>query len=466
MQGARKHYVHPALLSAFVFMAVFHSVSGFPMQGNAASTTLPRGRPHYLREHEAISTTHLGFTAENTTFPTSVNVVDYGAAGDAATDCTDAFKQALADVGNAGGGVVLVPRGEFLITGSLTVPEATSLVGTYVYGSSHGGLVFNGEPLPNTGSVLLATGGAGDANGTPLITLQSNSVLQGLLIAYPDQSTDSAPVPYPWTVMILGSNSAVLDCELLNPYMAINGTQAARHLIRNVFGQPLYLGIWLDQIYDIGRVENVHWNPWYSQSGELYEFQLTYGVAFTVGRSDWQYFLNTFAYGYAVGYHFIETPAGSCNGNFLGIGADLSINASVKVEQGQPMGILITNGQFTAFQGDASTQVVVDVTNTAQVTFSNCAFWGPCQQIATVAGDGYVTFNSCSFLQWNSTNAAIQGSGGSLSVTSSTFQQGSQQISLSSGVQSAVIVGNLLVGGQDFDIAEAVNAEVGLNSSR
>jgi hypothetical protein len=34
------------------------------------------------------------------------------------------------------------------------------------------------------------------------------------------------------------------------------------------------------------------------------------------------YMFNTFAFGYNIGYHFIETSAGSCNGNFLGIGAD------------------------------------------------------------------------------------------------------------------------------------------------
>lgn len=37
------------------------------------------------------------------------------------------------------------------------------------------------------------------------------------------------------------------------------------------------------------------------------------------------------------------------NGNFLGLGADYMVNASVKVSAAQPAGILITNGEFTAF---------------------------------------------------------------------------------------------------------------------
>ena len=40
--------------------------------------------------------------------------------------------------------------------------------------------------------------------------------------------------------------------------------------------------------------------------------------AFVFGRSDWEYVFNTFAFAYAIGYHFIERETGSMNGNFLG----------------------------------------------------------------------------------------------------------------------------------------------------
>lgn len=39
-----------------------------------------------------------------------------------------------------------------------------------------------------------------------------------------------------------------------------------------------------------------------------------------MGRSDWEYVFNTFAFAYSIGYHFIERATGSMNGNFLGIG--------------------------------------------------------------------------------------------------------------------------------------------------
>ena len=87
--------------------------------------------------------------------------------------------------------------------------------------------------------------------------------------------------------------------------------------------------------YDIGRIEDVHFNPWYSDGHPFYYWQTTHGRAFVFGRSDWEYVFNTFAFAYAIGYHFIERETGSMNGNFLGIGMDAATNASVQVDQSQ-----------------------------------------------------------------------------------------------------------------------------------
>ena len=50
------------------------------------------------------------------------------------------------------------------------------------------------------------------------------------------------------------------------------------------------------------------------------------------------------------------------NGNFLGIGMDLAVNASVLVDASQAPGILITNGEFTAFSISGTTPTVADST--------------------------------------------------------------------------------------------------------
>ena len=48
---------------------------------------------------------------------------------------------------------------------------------------------------------------------------------------------------------------------------------------------------------DIGRIEDVHWIVTYSSQAPFIYHQTTHGRAFVFGRSDWQYVLNTFAYG-------------------------------------------------------------------------------------------------------------------------------------------------------------------------
>jgi hypothetical protein len=86
------------------------------------------------------------------------------------------------------------------------------------------------------------------------------------------------------------------------------------------------------------------------------------GEAFVFGRADWEYVLNTFCFGYHIGYKFVETSAGGCNGNYVGIGAD-DCNRAIVVEQCAPYGLLIVNGEFTSFHGEDPTMVEVLASN-------------------------------------------------------------------------------------------------------
>lgn len=67
----------------------------------------------------------------------------------------------------------------------------------------------------------------------------------------------------------------------------------------------------------------------YSPNKVFMSWQLLHGRAFVFARTDWEYVFNTFAFGYAIGYHFIASPQGSCNGNFLGIGMAAVMRPSV-----------------------------------------------------------------------------------------------------------------------------------------
>ena len=54
------------------------------------------------------------------------NITSYGAVGDGITDCTEAFKLAIDDCSNNGGGKVIVPQGTFL-TGAIHLKSNVNL---------------------------------------------------------------------------------------------------------------------------------------------------------------------------------------------------------------------------------------------------------------------------------------------------------------------------------------------------
>ena len=69
----------------------------------------------------------------------------------------------------------------------------------------------------------------------------------------------------------------------------------------------------------------------YSSHPEYVAWQMLHGQSFVFARTDWEYVFNTFAFAYAVGYRFIESPTGACNGNFLGIGKLIEVPLSCSI---------------------------------------------------------------------------------------------------------------------------------------
>ncbi len=405
--------------------------------------------------------------AENA--PGQLTVQDFGAKGDGKTDDTAAFQKAMDAMSKAGGGKVLAPRGSYFFAGHLNVPNAVTLAGIWESVPAHTGLRDRGTSKPtDDGTTFLVTEGAGRETGPAFITLNTNSTLKGVVLYYPRQKPDDVPDPYPYAIAMRGKNPAVLDVELLNPYSGIDASRNERHLIRNVQGQPLRRGVFVDAIYDIGRIENVHFNPWWSNRRKLVAWQMENGEAFILARSDWQYMLNTFCFGYHVGYKFVSSPAGACNGNFLGLGADDCWRAVV-VEQSASFGLLITNGEFVSFHGPDPTMVEVVKGHSGSVRFVNCAFWGPCQQIAKIAGRGTVGFSDCTFVQWDSKGEgrhALQVESGTVLVRGCEFRANRPQIQLGAAVDRAVVSDNVFAGPALIANSSTGSVQIANNAAR
>lgn len=381
-------------------------------------------------------------------YPGEWSVTDCGAVADGQTDNTEAFQRALDAAGAAGGGVVRVPAGHYRINGGLSIPGAVTLRGTFEAPPTD---QREGRPKLD-GSVLLAYAGRGATSGAPFISLTgSMATLAGFMVTYPEwNEADVPPVPYPPTVYASGNaNVAILDCCFLNSYEAIHFQDAARFLVRNVFGYPSFRGLYVDNCLDIGRVENCHFWPFgASYGGSAYTKWINEnGIAFEFARSDWQYVTNTFCFGYGVGYKFSTTKNGSCNGNFVGIGADCCRRGVLVDTIPETIDLLITNGEFVGRWGTVdSVGVEVVGRSTGRVSLNNCAFWGPLDRAIWVrAPQANLAVTACGFRNWDlgaQDSPAIQIDGGNAVIQGNSFAMEGINAQIGEAVTSAILIGN------------------------
>ena len=380
------------------------------------------------------------------------NVVEMGAVADGATDNTAAFQKALDAAGKAGGGIVEAPAGRYRINGTLSVPQGVTLQGTYRVPPTR----TNMQQKPD-GTILQAYAGRGSEQGPPFIRLAGeNSAIAGLVVEYPQwKQSDVPPVPYPPCVESHDTNNVgITECCFLNPYEAIKLVRAQRHLVRNVTGYPSKRGIFVDECYDIGHIENVHFWPFgveYKPDDPYCKWVNTQGVAFELARTDWHYVFNTFCFGYGVGYKFTSSKAGSTNGNFLGLGADCCRRA-VLVEQAQSPGLLITNGEFVGRWGSTdSVCLEIGPQVEGKVSLVNCSFWGPIDRCIWMRSPlGQVTASACHFVDWDNHGKgapAIQLDAGKAIVQGCTFAKEGTHVLAGKEVRSAILTGNQAQGG-------------------
>lgn len=402
-------------------------------------------------------------------------VIAFGAAPDGTTDSTVAFQRALDAVARQGGGVVHVPAGRYRIEGTLDIPDHVCLEGIWR-------APVRGEPPDRHGSVLLAFAGKGDADGPPFLTLNENSVLKGLTVFYPEQVRANPPVPYPWTVRGNGKdNIAIIDVTMINPYQAVDlGTKpCGRHLVRNLHAYPLLQGLYVNQCYDVGRLENIHFWPFWDvdPNSPLWEFTRQHATAFIMGKTDGEMATGLFCIFYKVGMHFIDGPIQDAEGNVTAYAAGSGMYTNcyldvspcaVKVDAVMDTaGVCLVNGSFMS-------RVVVGPKNRGPVKFVGCGFWATrdLASHATLEGRGAVIFDACHFNDWDRAALGapcIDANNSRLIVSACDFptaRDDHQVLRLGPRLRSAVIMGNTMPGGVNIinnaspqaDIQIALNA--------
>ncbi|HXI71632.1 MAG TPA: glycosyl hydrolase family 28-related protein [Verrucomicrobiae bacterium] len=356
----------------------------------------------------------------------------YGAVGDGITDDSGAFQAAMNAVYNSGGyggGVVYVPAGNYAFYQNISVPTGVILHGDWKDWTKSGGLV---------GTTFKVYHGAGLTNGAPFITLNNSTALRGVNIWYPNQNA-AAIVGYPFSIR-LGGDSVVQNVVLVNSYQGVVGG-GDKHILRTLIGSPLYKGIDLDQIFDVGHAEDVRFSPdvWSlsglsnapAVGGAHAGWMRANGTALRLLRVDGEMCMDTFISGYKVGIEANAATNGQPGAAFYD--GSVSNCATALLAQSMPGAFGLMFANFT-LDGD----IAINRTNTADnanAMFDHCLIIGRSGPAVSSTGNNWhswMQFQSCTF------SNALQLTGpGVFNVVNSTLLGSTQCVMAANATRAA-----------------------------
>lgn len=392
-------------------------------------------------------------------------------------DVTNSLQSQINYVSQNGGGTLMLPRGSYLIEGSVIVKNGVRLTGAIdaVQSWENTNTGYSGIP----GTLILATGGENEPDANPLFTLKSGSSISGISVYYPNQIRDTQHFKsYPWTIFIAGNDCTVENITLYNSYNGVKVGErkqsiqpeslsvypSERHRVKNVFGTVLKTGVWIDYCTDVGRIENVHIHPeyWGLLDGVNQQNYITVQnimldnlTAYKLGWTDWEYISNTFVFSAKIAYHFVQSVGESgverkeMNGEMIAVGFDKACTG-FQIDYLQRMGISVTNGQFVSNGNNPKTAIEIKETCNGSVRFTNCIFWGEVKNSMISHSSTLLSVTNCYFLNPKEPasgeilNPVISVSSGRVQVSGSSFETNSNRthIRLTSGVSGAIVTSN------------------------
>jgi hypothetical protein len=278
-------------------------------------------------------------------FVAGINVMDYGADNTGQTDQTRLFQQLLDSLGdktiNKGtfpdgtpnGGILFVPEGKYLFNGTLRVPKGVTIRGEWEK-------PVKGQPIK--GTILMPVRWKGyDCTGLnntyesySFITMQPSTAIRDVNIWYPEQDANKI-TPYPAAILFgqqgYWGNDYVLasNITLVNAFDGIifsrrNGGGAPN--CYGIYGSPLRRGIEIDNIAEVGRVDNVDFSPDYwagsglpgspAIEGPHKKYIYENGTALITRRNDWSFLCKVKAEHYNIGFRLDLSYNKDANGNY------------------------------------------------------------------------------------------------------------------------------------------------------
>ena len=175
------------------------------------------------------------------------------------TDSTEAIQKAIDFCADTlGGGAVYLPAGRYRVEGSITVKNATTLLGDYVDPDKVTGTDY--------GTMLLVYSDKRFADAVPAVKLCGHAAVDGITFYYPEQNVDN-PIDYYYTFASPTEGfRTIRNVTLLNSYCGITSPLVGAtglNTIDNVKGTVLKEGLYVYNDADISYYRNMHFTPDY-----------------------------------------------------------------------------------------------------------------------------------------------------------------------------------------------------------
>jgi hypothetical protein len=323
--------------------------------------------------------TDLTPTAYVPTLKTSETVVGlatpqmFGALGDGVHDDAPAFNAAIesiAAVGQRAGGVLYVPKGNYVFRDPVYVQSGVTIHGDWTdWTKGTGGCV---------GTTFVVKTPAGGT--TPFLNLAGTNAVIGVNFWYPDQSATSIQA-YPWTIS--GGGDLVLrNLVLINSYDGIV-IAGSHHTLETTLGTPLHTGYWAQFSAQESYTSELHFSAaaWPASklagaptAGSAYAtWMYNNGTGVLAGRDDGEAFLGCTIDGYQAGFNaaYYSGPqgAGSLGASFLNCSITNCQKAFIADAMNGSVGISMSN---CLLSGHTAFDRTVGTTGSCHIMLHTC----------------------------------------------------------------------------------------------
>ncbi len=239
------------------------------------------------------------------------NVLDYDIDNTGVEDITDKLNTLINLVESVGGGNIRFPIGTYKVLNSIILKPHVHLVGAMPWrGKDVGGYsMFNCYSM-----------------NSPQFLLREYTGMKNFYFNYPEQGDTVATLKeYDWLISTdinhLCDDVQLSDLYFPNAYKGMNIVRSGRYNISNIYGNPIKMGLHIDQNFDVGNIDRVEfWTFNYYVGTEIFNYIKENGAAFEFARCDGGLFNNLFAFGYNKTFHFV----GDVWGTFVGCCSDQS----------------------------------------------------------------------------------------------------------------------------------------------